>query len=180
MRPLTKVLAAGSIIIAIFCVSFAFFYKRAQKNLPKQPLILTSAVINQPLPKANLVNISGKLLDDEKLRRGKVVLVFTLTTCQLCDQENEFLKTVVSSRKDVRFFYVIPFGDKDEVLKAAQSKFAFETFFDQGSMLSKSLEVYQVPIAVFLEDGTIKKTWLEGARVDNQGQDEFKHWLSSL
>jgi hypothetical protein len=185
MRRLTKLLAAASIIIAIFCVSFAFFYKRAQKNLSENlpaptPLILTSAVINQPLPKANLVNSSGKVLADERLRRGKVVLIFTLTTCQLCDQENEFLKTLVGFRKDVSFFYVIPFGNKDEVLKTAQGKYPFETFFDQDSMLSQSLEVYQVPIVVFLQDGTIKKTWLEGAKVDSQGQAEFKNWLSSL
>lgn len=48
----------------------------------------------------------------------------------------------------------------------------------QGAMLSKSLEVYQVPIKVFLEDGIIKKTWVEG--VDPQKHAEFKNWLSSL
>jgi hypothetical protein len=179
MRPLTKVLAAGSIIIAIFCVSFFFFYKRAQKNLRKQPLILTSAVINQPLPKANLVNISGQLLGDEKLRRGRVVLVFTLIECKPCDAENEFLKTAVGTRKDVSLIYVIPFGNKDQALKLAQSKYAFETFFDDRSMLSRSLQVYQVPLKVFLEDGIIKKTWLE-ATVENGGQAEFKQWLSSF
>jgi thiol-disulfide isomerase/thioredoxin len=179
MRPLTKVVGIGSILIAVFCGSFFFFYQRAQRNLPKQPLILTSAVINQPLPKANLVNISGKQLDDEKLRRGKVVLVFTLTDCQPCDEENEFLKTVADSRKDVSFIYVIPFGNKDQVLKVAQSKYAFETFFDDGSMLSRSLQVYQVPLKIFLEDGIIKKTWVE-ATVDNQRQAEFKDWLRGL
>jgi thiol-disulfide isomerase/thioredoxin len=179
MRPLTKVLGIGSILIAVFGVSFFIFYPRAQKDLPKQPLILTSSVINQPLPKANLVNVSGKPLDDEKLRRGKVVLVFTLTDCKPCDEENEFLKTVVESRKDVRFIYVIPFGNKDQALKAAQSKYAFETFFDDGSMLSRSLQVYQVPLKVFLEDGIIKKTWVD-ATFDSQGQAEFKDWLNGL
>jgi peroxiredoxin len=179
MRPLTKALGAGLILIAIFSISFYFFYQRAQKDLPKQPLILTPAVINQPLPKANLVDVSGKLLDDEKLRRGRVVLVFTLTECPPCDQENEFLKTVVGGRKDISFFYVIPFGNKDQALKTAQSKYTFETFFDEGSMLSRSLQVYQVPLKIFLEDGIIKKTWVE-ATVDNQRQAEFKEWLNSL
>lgn len=179
MKPLTKVLGIGLILIAVFGVSFFFFYKKAQKDLPKQPLILTSAVINQPLPKANLVNISGKPLDDEKLRRGKVVLVFTMTDCKPCDDENEFLKTVIGSRQDVSFIYVIPFGIKDEALKAAQGKYAAETFFDNGSMLSRSLQLYQVPIKVFLENGIIKKTWLD-ATFDDQAQAEFKDWLKGL
>jgi hypothetical protein len=175
MRPSTKALRIGSIVIAVFCISFFFFYKRAQKNLP--PLILTSAVINRQLPKANLVNISGKLVEDERLRRGKVVLVFMMPDCQPCDWENEFLKTVVDRRKDVSFYCVIPFGDKDSVLKLAQGKYALEPLYDDGSNLAKSLEIYRVPIKVFLEDGIIRRTWFE-ATVTSEKQTEFKNWLS--
>lgn len=176
MKHLNKALVGCSILVAVFGISFYFFYKRAQNNLP---LILRPSVINQSLPKANLVNISGGQLDDERLRRGKVILVFTLTTCKPCDDENEFLKTLVGSRKDVGFYYVIPFGKKDQVLREAESKYAFETFFDEGSMLSRSLQIYQVPLKVFLEDGVIKKTWLE-ATVDKERQAEFKDWLNDL
>jgi peroxiredoxin len=179
MRTLTKALWGTSILIVIFCVSFYFFYMRAQKNLAKQPLILTPAVINRPLPAAELVDSSGRTLEDERLRRGKVVLVFTLTECQPCDQENEFLRAAVGDRKDVNFINVIPFGNKDKALKVAQSKYAFETVFDEHSMLSRSLQVYQVPIKIFLEDGIIKKTWVD-ATIDEQKRAEFKSWLSGL
>lgn len=179
MRPPTKTLGIGLILIAVFCGSFYFFYKGVRKDPTKQDLILTSAVINQPLPKSNLVNISGKPLEDEGLRRGKVVLVFMMPDCPPCDQENEFLKTVADSRKGVNFFYVIPFGNKNPVLELAQSKYALEPFYDDGSNLSRSLDLYQVPIKVFLEDGIIKKVWLD-ATVDNQRQAEFKDWLNGL
>ena len=178
MRKLFKVLQFGVVLIAVASVSFYFFYKRAQKNLPI-PLIFTSAVINQPLPKTNLVDSAGKQLDGD-IRRGRVALVFTLTTCPICDQENDFLKTVVDARKDVSFFYVIPLGNKDTALKSAQSKYAFETLFDEGGMLSKSLEIYRVPLIVYLEDGIIKKTWLDGATVENKSQAKFKQWLTNL
>lgn len=56
--------------------------------MPKQPLILTSAVTYQSLLKANLVNISGEVLGDEKLRRGRVILAFMMPDCRPCDQEN--------------------------------------------------------------------------------------------
>ena len=175
-----KTLTLGVILLAIFGISFFVFYKRAQKSLAKQqPLILTNAVINQPLPAAELVNISGERLTDDKLRRGKVVLVFSLIECFPCDQENEFLKAAVGNRKDVSFYYVIPFGRKDEALKAAQSKYAFETVFDDHSVLSRSLQVYQVPIKIFLQDGVIKRTWLD-ATTEPDKQAEFKQWLNSL
>jgi len=179
MRPSTKTLGIALILIAVFCVSFYFFYKRAQKDPPKQDLILTSAVINQPLPKSNLVNISGKPLGDERLRQGKIVLVFMMPDCKPCDQENEFLKTVAGSRKDVSFFYVLPFGNKDQVLKLAQSKYALEPVYDNGSNVAKTLEIYQVPIKVFLEDGIIKRTWID-ATVTSEKQTEFKNWLRAL
>jgi hypothetical protein len=99
--------------------------------------------------------------------------------CPACDRENEFLKTVATSRKDVSFVYVLPFGNKDVVLKSAQVKYDVEPFFDEGSNMSKTLDLYQVPIKVFLENGIIKRTWLD-ATVDSRKQAEFKDWLNAL
>lgn len=176
MRPSTKILAGGSIFLAIFCVSLFFSDKWGQKP---QPLILTSRVINQPLPKARLVNISGQQLADDKLRRGKVILLFTMTDCDYCDEEDKFLRTVAGIRKDVSYIYVIPFGAKDAALGLAQSKYGFETFYDEGSTVSKSLGLLQVPIQVYLEDGIIKRTWVD-ATVHNRREDEYRRWLSSI
>jgi hypothetical protein len=179
MRRLTKPLGIGLTLIAVFCGGFYFFYQGAKKNSPKQDMVRTSAVINQPLPKANLVSISGEPLEDERLRRGKIVLVFMMPDCPSCDEENAFIKTVAGSRQDVSFFYVIPFGGKDAVLKWAQGKYSLDPLYDVGSNLSKSLEIYQVPIKIFLEDGIIKRTWLD-ATDGNQKQAEFKDWLGGL
>jgi len=179
MRRLTKILFAGAILIAIFGASFFFFYKRAQQTEAKQPLILTAAVLNQPLPEASLINLVGQTLGDDKLRHGRVVLVFTLNECEFCDHENEFLKTAAVNNKNVRFYDVIPFGVKDQALQAAQRKYAFETFFDQHSMLSRNLQIYQVPIKIFVEDGIIKKVWLD-ATLTPEAQTAFKQWLYAL
>lgn len=178
MRLFPKLLWIATILIAILAGSLYFFYKRANDS-SAQPLILTAAVIDQPLPKAHLVNIAGKLLEDERLRRGKVVLVFTKPECPPCDQENEFLKTLAGNRKDVNFFYIIPFGSKSSSLKEAEGKYAYETFFDDESRLSRRLQVYQVPIKVFLEDGIIRKTWIN-ASITDERKAEFKGWLSGL
>lgn len=176
MRPSTKILGGGSVLLAIFCVSFFFIYKWTQGA---QPLILTSRVINQPLPKVRLVDISGQQLADDKLRRGKVILLFTMTDCGYCDEEDNFLRTVAGIRKDVSYYYVIPFGAKDAGLRTAQRKYAFETFYDEGSVVSRSLGLLQVPTQVYLEDGVIKKTWVN-ATVPNHREDEYRRWLSSI
>jgi thiol-disulfide isomerase/thioredoxin len=179
MKPLGKTIRVGLVLIALFCGSFYFFYRRAQSKLPGEPLILTPAVIGRPLPKTHLVGASGETFEDEKLRRGRVVLVFMMPDCKPCDQENEFLKTAARSRQDVRFVYVIPFGNRDAALKAAQSKYAMEPFYDEGSTVSKELDLYQVPVKVFLEDGVIKRTWVGGTDT-GQEEAEFKDWLNSL
>ena len=181
MRTLRKTLALGFILLTIFCGSFYFFYRRAQKKAPPahQDLILTEAVLNRPLPKADLVNISDERLADEELRRGKKVLVFMMPDCEPCDRENAFLRTVADSHQDLKFLYVIPFGNKAEGLKTAQTKYALAPFYDRGSNLSRSLDIYQVPIKVFLEDGIIRKVWLDATSSD-QERAQFKAWLDSV
>ena len=174
-----RTLLSGALLVTVFCVSFFFLYQRALKNSAKEPLILTAEVIDRPLPKANLVDVSGNVLDDEKLRRGKVIVLLTMPDCEPCDQENDFLKNVADKRKDVPFIYIIPFGNKEEILKKAQGKYAFETYFDDGSQLARTLEISTVPLKVFLEDGVIKKTWV-GATVEPQERTEFEEWLTRL
>jgi hypothetical protein len=179
MRPTKKTLGLGLILLAVFCGSFLFFYKRSQKAPPSQDLIFTPAVINQPLPKTHLVNFSGEAFDDESLRRGKVVLVFMMPDCEFCEREDEFLQTVGHRREGVSFVYVIPFGGKQKGLEMARGKYSLDPFYDYGSNLSKKLELYRVPVKVYLEDGIIKRVWPR-ATLDSKAQAEFKDWLNGV
>jgi len=175
IKHTTKILILPGILILIFITSFLVFYK-LKENSSKTPLILTSRVIGQPLPKTNLSDIFGNIFDDENLRHGKFVLVFMMPDCDMCDVEDEFLKTVVGNHQDVSFIYVIPFGNKEKTLELAQNKSALKPYFDNGSMLSRKLELLQVPIKIFIEDGIIKQTWIN-ASLTSEKQTEFKDWL---
>lgn len=77
------------------------------------------------------------------------------------------------------FYGVISFGDKDGSLRAAEGKFPFKVFYDQGQNLSMSLGIRRVPIKLFVENGIVKKAW-GGATVSKEKQDEFITWLKSL
>lgn len=185
MRSLTRILGIGAILAVVFCVSFFFFYQRAKSKKRNQPKpvptssFVPSKVINEQLPKTNLADISGQPLDDDKLRHGKIVLVSMMPDCAPCDQENEFLKPIVNSRKDVRFIYVIPFGNKKGLLESGKSKYAIEPVYDDGSNVAKTLEMNTVPIKLFLEDGTIRRAWV-GSSDTSEKQTEFKNWLQAL
>jgi hypothetical protein len=63
--------------------------------------------------------------------------------------------------------------------KAARSKYGFEPFYDKGSTVSRELEMYRVPMKLFLEDGIIKRRWL-GSADDDGKRAELKDWLNSL
>ncbi|HKR13793.1 MAG TPA: hypothetical protein VJT15_17135 [Pyrinomonadaceae bacterium] len=179
MRTLKLLKIVMFLILVLGLSYFSFFYETPGKETPPTPLILTSGVINQPLPKANLVTLSGQQLDDEILRHGKIVLAFMMPDCKACDQENGFLETIVDSRKDVRFLYVIPFGNKNSLLQSAKDKYFLEPVYDNGSNIAKTLEINQVPIKIFLEDGVIKRTWID-ASLTAEKQTEFKNWLRDL
>ena len=179
MRTTIKLLKIGVFVIPIFCISVAFYTIATRKDTPPTPLILTSGVINQQLPKTNLITLSGQQLDDETLRHGKVILAFMMPDCAPCDKENGFLKTIAESRKDVRFFYVIPFGNKKKLLESGKSKYFIEPVYDNGSNIARTLELNQVPIKIFLEDGVIKRTWIS-ATTTTEKQIEFKNWLRDI
>lgn len=166
-------------LVVLFCVGFTFFYgyfvyrsKRIQPSLP-------SSVLNKRIPETHLIDASGAELKSAEIQRGRVILVLVTPECDYSLDEAKFLEKVINKRSDVRFYGVIPFGAGEEVLTYAQQKFPFKTFFDDGFLLGRELNVKQVPIKIYLEDGIIKKTWV-GSTVFYHAEDAFIGWLDSL
>ena len=161
----------------LFCVSFVFFYMRAQRQL-LEPAASASG-LEQPLPEARLLDAAAERLDDQELRTGKVVLVFVSPDCLACKREAEFLKGAVDRRGDVRFYGVVSYGEKEKALPAAEKMTPFKVFYDEGSRLAVGLGITRVPIKVFVQDGVIKKAW-GGATTDAAKQAAFHEWLDGL
>src|SRR5437879_178132 len=63
---------------------------------PQSDLVLKDAVVisGQPLPATQLLELDGKQVPPEILRKGKVLLVFLTTHCQACQKEFRLLSTV--------------------------------------------------------------------------------------
>lgn len=165
-------------LAVIFCGSFVYFYSKqqAEKNSPTAEIEKKN---EKPLPEAKLFSLNSEILPDEDLRKGKVVLIFVSPTCEACEREGEFLKTLVGKGKDVKFYGVVSFGKPNEVLEASQSKFPFKVFYDGENLLALKLGITKVPIKIYLEDGIIKKVW-GGATVGEDRQREFIDWLETI
>lgn len=184
---------AGAILflLVVFCAGFWFFYNRIQRSRAEakietivaaesaKPADSTKSLINKPFPQAQLVALDGSKVDEEIIRKGKVIVVFVTTDCDACETESKFLQTVLDRRKDVAFYGIVPFGPRPDSAYAAAQKFPFKLFYDENDSFVFSMGVNRVPVKVYLEDGIIKKGWIGAVRTDD-ARTSFIQWLDSL
>lgn len=173
---------------AVFCGGFLFFYNRIQRSRAesKEEVIVANdssaaskSLINKPFPQAQLVEVGGGKIDEQLLRRGKVVVVFVTLDCDACETESKFLQTVLDRRKDVVFYGIVPFGPRPESAEGAAQKFPFKILYDQNDSFVFSMGIDRVPVKVYLEDGIIKKGWIGAVRTE-EARTSFVNWLDSL
>ena len=165
-------------LIVVFCLGFIVSYHRIQNNQPELPRSAGS-LINKPLPPAQLIDLNGSKVDEQILRRGKVILIFVTTDCNACLTESRFLQTILERRTDVSFYGLIPFGKTPDSMLAAEKMFPFRVFYDEGNSYVRSMGINRVPVKVFLEDGIIKRGWI-GAAMTDQSKRSFVEWFDSL
>ena len=165
-------------LAVIFIGGFLYFYNRIQRSKAQTPDV-SKSLINKPLPHAELVDVNGAKVDEQVLRKGRVVLIFVTMDCDACAAESKFLQTVLNRRKDVTFYGLIPFGARPETPAEAAKMFPFKVFYDEGNSFVLTMGINRVPVKVFLEDGIIKKGWI-GAALTDQARTSFTDWLDSL
>ncbi len=177
MKQFKWILFSLSLTI-IFCVSFVWFYTKRQAEA-QTPTTEVETSREEVLPEAKLIDLDSNLLSDEKLRKGKVVLIFVTPECEACLKESEFLRGLIDKRSDVEFYGVTSFGRPKETLEIAEKKFPFKVYFDADSLLGLKLKITKVPIKIYVEDGIIKKVW-GGASIKEEKKSEFINWLESV
>lgn len=167
------------LVTTVFCASFVLLYTRwhRRSRLPAFPARLEG----QAFPAARFTNLAGSTLDDHLLRTGRVVLTFIAPDCDACDVESQFLRTLVNKRSDIRFYGIIPVGDRKSSLTAASqpNKYPFETYFDDDHVYMRASRAVKVPVKIFLQDGIVRRTW-EGASMTEAEKLAFSKWLEDL
>jgi hypothetical protein len=169
--------------VVIFCAGFLFFKNRIERSqVEAQPVVNDSSksLINKPFPLgAQLVDIDGSKVDEQILRKGRVVVIFLTMDCDACLAEGKFLQTVVDRRRDVTFYGLVPFGTRPDSSHIAEKRFPFRVFYDEANSFVMTMGINRVPVKVFLEDGTIKKGWI-GAALTDKAKTSFVEWLDGL
>jgi len=165
-------------LIAVFCVGFVFFYHRIQRT-QIEASDTSKSLIDKPLPHAQLVDVYGATVNEQVLRRGRVILVFVTPDCEACATESRFLQTLLGRRKDVTFYGLVPFGKHPDSPELAAKIFPFTVFYDEGNSFVATMGINRVPVKVFLEDGIIKKGWI-GAALTDKAKASFIDWLDKL
>lgn len=165
-------------LIAVFCAGFVFFYSRIQHSQPAAP-DSSKSLINKPLPHAQLLDAYGSKVDEQVLRRGRVILVFVTPECDACLAESKFLQTLLSKRTDISFYGLVPFGGPPSSPNVLEKTFPFKVFYDEGNLFVSTMGINRVPVKVYLEDGIIKKGWI-GAALTDQARTSFVEWFDAL
>ena len=171
--------------VAVFCAGFFFFKSRIERSqVEAQPVGAeesnSKSLINTPFPLgAQLVNTDGAKVDEQILRKGRVVVIFITMECDACLAEGKFLETVTDRRRDVTFYGLVPFGTRPDASHVAAKTFPFRVFYDEANSFVMTMGINRVPVKVFLEDGIIKKGWI-GAALTDKAKQSFVEWLDGL
>jgi hypothetical protein len=180
-RRLFSIAVVILFLLAVFWGGFLFFSNRVQQRSRAETVDATKpgSLINKPFPHAQLVDVYGSRVDEQKLRTGRVLVVFVTPECDACLAECKFLQTLLGRRQDVTFFALVPFGKHPDNPDAAKPTFPFAVFYDENQTFVGTMGINRVPVKVFLEDGIIKKGWI-GAAVTDVSKQSFVEWLDGL
>src|SRR6185436_463595 len=154
-------LMVGVVFVTFLVVTFLLRRHRTPTIVRPQSTIQQSlsAAISKPLPVGRLVDVKGQELNATELTQGKVILVVMSLDCDFCKDEGQFLKSRIDRRKDVRFYGVMSFGDKKDLIPASE-RFPFNTYFDDGGRIRDALGIDRAPVKLYVENGIVKKTWI--------------------
>jgi hypothetical protein len=168
-------------LLAVFSAGFVFFSNRIQQRSQAEAAdeAKPKSLIDKPFPQAQLVDVYGSQIDEQRLRRGRVIVVFVTPDCDACLSESRFIETVLDRRKDVSFFGLVPFGKHPDSPDVAKKTFPIEVFYDENQTFVGTMGINRVPVKVFLQDGIIKKGWI-GAALTDAAKQSFVEWLDGL
>jgi len=174
-----KDILIGSAVATLLCAIFAFVY--LQRSGAAVTETFSPRLIGKPFPSARFTALYGEVLSADTIRTGKVVLVYFTPDCDACAVESAFLKSQAPLRADVKFYGIIPIGDKQAALTAASAsdKYPFKVYYDDGLLYGRSSKTIRVPLKIFIENGIVRKAWL-GATGSISDQTAFLTWLNSL
>ena len=155
-------IVAGSCFITMLSISYAlvqhiYFTKQSSQIVHRK---YNPEVVGKPLPTNRLTDLSGKILSDDELLRGKVFLILLTADCEACLKDGRFLEPIIEKYKNLRFYGALV-SHQDISADTLKGKFPpnLKLFVDKDSLLLRALKVQAFPLKIYMENGVIKNIW---------------------
>jgi peroxiredoxin len=153
-------IVAGLIVVGWFLTKHISAHPNAAadgKSRPPAPVIVN---VNQPLPPYRLADLNDQEVPADRLRRGRVLLVYLTTSCEPCIKEAEIISRIQQSTPPDIHIYGIYVERPAQVLSFIKtSGVKLPALVDVGTQLAKALDIHYFPSKYFIEDGVITEIW---------------------
>lgn len=108
-----------------------------------------------------MINLQTNQDDYEKLKKGKVLLVFLTTDCDACKKEIPNISQALPSLAPKMAIYGVCIEGRDKVASfVEENQIRFPILLDGGGRIFAGLGIKLIPAKILIEDGTITKTWV--------------------
>lgn len=160
LQFLKKPVVLISLIAGVLLPCLAFLVLHFSQPAAR-PLVLADAVYisNEPLPATDLIELNGNPVAPDRLRKGKVLLVFFTTDCPACRKELTLLSQVESTLATQVTVYGVGVQDRNQIIDFRNAgEFRTNFIVDKDGQLMRSLHVKYFPARFLLYNGIIMKT----------------------
>jgi peroxiredoxin len=107
-----------------------------------------------------MINLQTNQDDYEKLKTGKVLLVFLTRGCDACRKEIPNIAQALPSLAPKMAIYGVYLEERSVIDRFVQeNQISFPILLDVGGRVFAGLGIKLIPAKVLVEDGTITKVW---------------------
>jgi cytochrome c biogenesis protein CcmG, thiol:disulfide interchange protein DsbE len=114
---------------------------------------------NVPFPNIDLADTTGNPFQIEKIKEGKVLLVYLLEGCDACTDEVSIISNLQKKTElDIKVWGIVR-ESKNKVNNSYAQETNIPIIIDKGNRLLKEFEIKSFPYNLLLSDGVIIKKW---------------------
>src|SRR5947209_9040013 len=144
MKRILKPIIIIPALVGIFCSLLIFLkiWERRKENL----LFEDSSASSSSLPRGRMINLQTNQDDYEKLKKGKVLLVFLTRGCDACKNEIPNITQALPSLIPKMSVYGVYIEERSEVESFIQeNQMTFPVLLDSGGRMFGRLGITPIP-----------------------------------
>lgn len=155
MKPTIIIPAILGMVLSCFLYYFYFWNDNERFALPG-----AIEISNEPLPTTKLRRFDDDTDYSEKIKTGKVLLIFLTTGCNACQKEVNLVSKNYPKLSPKIQIYGVGIEEKGKILTFVDKyQIQFPILIDDKAELFRQLRVKYFPTKFLIEDGIITRTW---------------------